>query len=112
MWIVFEASLISRSDDQEMKEVPVVTYEMPGLEEYWRQWERDDVLEAEAKAEEEAQEHDDDIGNEDVKPDELDTWVMDRGQYNMRGYGERSDRWYEIPLDYLCMKGFKDGFNL
>lgn len=83
-------------------------YEIPGMEEYWKQWERKDVLEAEAAAEEDTKQRDD-----EGRPNELDNWLMDRGQYSMRGYGERSDRWYEIPLDFLCMKGgFKDGFNL
>lgn len=80
------------------------------MEEYWKQWERKDVLEAEGKARE-AVEHESKQEGVDRQSD-LDTWLVDRGQYIMRGYAERSDRWYDIPLDFMCIKGSRDGFNL
>jgi hypothetical protein len=76
-----------------------LSYEFDGVEEYWGQWKRDDVLEAEALTN-----HQEDVLESETQ-DTLNSWLWDRGHWNQRGYYERSERWYEYPLDYLCMKG-------
>jgi hypothetical protein len=88
--------LIFRDDGVDFRQGEELIYEIPGMEEYAKQWERQDVLDAEAHETE---------GTEEPRESELDAWLMEKGQYNMRGYGERSERWYDIPLDFLCMKG-------
>jgi hypothetical protein len=56
-------------------------------------------------------EKEDEVTTEDRQGD-LDTWLLDKGQYMSRGYAERSDRWYDIPRDFLCIKESRDRFNL
>lgn len=99
-----------KDDEQNVRVDEGVSYEIPGMEEYWKQWERRDVLEAEAKLKAEAGER---LGQDQPnRPSELDSWLMEKGQYNMRGYGERSDRWYDIPIDFLCKGSTRDRMNL
>jgi hypothetical protein len=93
MWIVFGAILSSNAEK-------LVLYESPGTEEYWKQWEREDVLEDEAQ-----KQLDDKEATQDPNSSNgLDSWLYDRGQWNERGHSERSDRWYDYPVDYLCVK--------
>lgn len=39
-----------------------------------------------------------DKDEDDIKEEVPNKWLWDRGQWNERGYAERSERWYELPF--------------
>jgi hypothetical protein len=94
MLSVFE--VISSSKNAAAEEL--LAYQYDGAEEYWKPMGNQNVLGAE----------EDGAKNENmrkVNEYELDSSLPDRDQWKDREYRERSERWYEYPIDYVCMKG-------